>query len=159
MKKIFLMLLITTTLFSQENKIVDLLNNQLQKEIKTYRSQDTIKLIKPFHIDQNKKLSFEYEIYNNVREEWRILKYEVALNKINGFIKDVNVIFTTEQNDVLLSVKIYNIKKEFIEEVFYKKDMFFTEISFEQNNTNFRDDILAAFKKTGYTINSEYWYD
>lgn len=83
----------------------------------------------------------------------------MSLDKITGFIKDINVIFQTEEKNVLETIKIYNEKKELISTDIIDTNLFFTGINKEQNNTDFRDKIVKAFKKAGYVIDSQYWYD
>jgi len=145
--------------FSQEKKVVDLLNKQLMKEIKKFTNEDSLKIIQPFYINENKKLILEFEKYNSYNEKWEVIKSEVSLDKISGFIKDINVIFQTKENDVLETIKIYNEKKELISTDIIDTNLFFTGINKEQNNTDFRDKIVKAFKKAGYVIDSQYWYD
>ncbi len=145
--------------FSQEKKVVDLLNKQLMKEIKKFTNEDSLKIIQPFYINENKKLILEFEKYNSYNEKWEVIKSEVSLDKITGFIKDINVIFQTEEKDVLETIKTYNEKKELISTDIIDTNLFFTGINKEQNNTDFRDKIVKAFKKAGYVIDSQYWYD
>lgn len=145
--------------FSQEKKVVDLLNKQLMKEIKKFTNEDSLKIIQPFYINENKKLILEFEKYNSYNEKWEVIKSEVSLDKITGFIKDINVIFQTEEKDVLETIKTYNEKKELISTDIIDTNLFFTGINKEQNNTDFRDKIVEAFKKAGYVIDSQYWYD
>lgn len=145
--------------FSQEKKVVDLLNKQLMKEIKKFTNEDSLKIIQPFYINENKKLILEFEKYNSYNEKWEVIKSEVSLDKITGFIKDINVIFQTEEKDVLETIKTYNEKKELISTDIIDTNLFFTGINKEQNNTDFRDKIVKAFQKAGYIIDSQYWYD
>ncbi|WP_445457555.1 hypothetical protein [Flavobacterium sp. HNIBRBA15423] len=145
--------------FSQEKKVVDLLNKQLMKEIKKFTNEDSLKIIQPFYINESKKLILEFEKYNSYNEKWEVIKSEVSLDKITGFIKDINVIFQTEEKDVLETIKTYNEKKELISTDIIDTNLFFTGINKEQNNTDFRDKIVEAFKKAGYVIDSQYWYD
>lgn len=154
-----LFLLIGTNLFSQERKIVGLLNHKLSKEIKEAGNDDSLKFIQPFHIDENKKLTLEIEKYNIYMKRWEVIKTQVPLIKIKAFIKDINVIFRTGDNDVEVIIKTFNDHREIIRTDVNKTNMFFTEISREKNNEYFRDKILKAFKKAGYSIDSEFWYD
>lgn len=159
--KVFIIVfsLIVIDSYAQETKIVELLNKLLKKEIKKFKNEDSLKIIQPFYISENKKLILEFEKYNSYNEKWEVIKSEVSLDKITGFIKDINVIFLTEEKDVLETIKTYNEKKELISTDIIYTNLFFTGINKEQNNTGFRDKIVKAFQKAGYVIDSQYWYD
>ena len=159
--KVFIIVfsLIVIDSYAQETKIVELLNKLLKKEIKKFKNEDSLKIIQPFYISENKKLILEFEKYNSYNEKWEVIKSEVSLDKITGFIKDINVIFLTEEKDVLETIKTYNEKKELISTDKIDTNLFFTGINKEQNNTGFRDKIVKAFQKAGYVIDSQYWYD
>lgn len=143
--------------FSQEKKVVDLLNKQLMKEIKKFSDEDSLKIIQPFHVDESKKLVLEVEKYNSYSEQWEVIKAEVPLDKISGFIRDINVIFETEYNDVLETITTYNEKRELLTTNTRNTNMFFTQISKENNIKSFRNAVLKAFKRAGFSINSEFW--
>lgn len=143
--------------FSQEKKVVDLLNKQLMKEIKKFSDEDSLKIIQPFHVDESKKLVLEVEKYNSYSEQWEVIKAEVPLDKISGFIRDINVIFETEYNDVSETITTYNEKRELLTTNTLNTNMFFTQISKENNIKSFRNAVLKAFKRAGFSINSEFW--
>lgn len=143
--------------FSQEKKVVDLLNKQLMKEIKKFSDEDSLKIIQPFHVDESKKLVLEVEKYNSYNEQWEVIKAEVPLDKISGFIRDINVIFETEYNDVSETITTYNEKRELLTTNTRNTNMFFTQISKENNIKSFRNAVLKAFKRAGFSINSEFW--
>ncbi|CAM3943004.1 MULTISPECIES: hypothetical protein [Flavobacterium] len=143
--------------FSQEKKVVDLLNKQLMKEIKKFADEDSLKIIQPFYIDESKKLILEVEKYNTYNEQWEVIKAEVPLDKITGFIRDINVIFETEGKDVLETISTYNEKGELLTTNTHNTNLFFTQISKEDNTKSFRKAILRAFEKEGFSINSEFW--
>lgn len=143
--------------FSQEKKVVDLLNKQLMKEIKKFSDEDSLKIIQPFHVDESKKLVLEVEKYNSYSEQWEVIKAEVPLDKISGFIRDINVIFETEYNDVSETITTYNEKRELLMTNTRNTNMFFTQISKENNIKSFRNAVLKAFKRAGFSINSEFW--
>ncbi|KIX19983.1 hypothetical protein SY27_15795 [Flavobacterium sp. 316] len=143
--------------FSQEKKVVDLLNKQLMKEIKKFSDEDSLKIIQPFHVDESKKLVLEVEKYNSYSEQWEVIKAEVPLDKISGFIRDINVIFETEYNDVSETITTYNEKRELLTTNTRNTNMFFTQISKENNIKSFRNAVLKAFKRAGFSINSEFW--
>lgn len=161
MKKVIFILCLfgSISIFSQENKLVELLNNQLNKEIANYEKYDSLRVVQPFHIDENKKLVLETEKYISSMEQWIIMKQEVSLEEISSIGKDINIIFFTEGDKVLVTTKTYNEKRELVRTDITDKNMFFTELFEEKQNEKFRDKVIKVFKKAGYEINSEFWYD
>ncbi|WP_130735038.1 hypothetical protein [Flavobacterium sp. J27] len=155
----FVLLFFFKVALSQENKILNLLNDQLLSEIMNYEHEDSLTVIQPFHIDTAKKLSFKVAKYNPNLNQKEIITSEVALNEIIGFIKDINVIFSTENNMVIKKVQVYNEREELIDTYQEHSNLFFTEICKEQHNSDLQAKMLKAFKKAGYTITSEYWFD
>ena len=145
--------------FSQEKKVVYLLNKQLNKEIVKFANEDSVKVIEPFRIDESKKLTFVVEKFNSYRKQWEVIKTEVSLEKITGFLKDINVIFTTDGNDVLETITIYNEKREVLKTYTNTTNLFFTQISKEINNESFGKAIVKALKKAGFEINLDIWAD
>lgn len=156
----FIFIFFATISIAQEKKIVNLLNDQLRKEIREFSGVgDSMTLIKPFSIDENKILQFQVSVYNFETEETELISQEVVLDKITGFIKDINVIFETEKDAVKIKrVKLDKNNLEIFSDTSYYH-LFFTQINRERENENFRDKILEAFSKAGYKINSEFWAD
>lgn len=148
-------------IFSQKSNIVHLLNSQLKKELSMYRESnfDSLKIIQPFHIDHNKKLVLEVEKYIPHMDRWKTIKSEVPLHQIAGLLKDVNVLFLSNGENVLMTVKTFNKKRVLIRTDIKDTNLFFTEINKEQNNKKFRNQLVAAFKKAGYEIKSNTWLD
>lgn len=66
--------LIVIDSYAQEAKIVVLLNKQLKREIKKFTNEDSLKIIQPFYINENKKLILEFEKYNSYNEKWEVIK-------------------------------------------------------------------------------------
>jgi hypothetical protein len=97
-----------------------------------------------------------YDMYNS---EWRIVKQEVPLGKITGFVKDVNVIFETEPGAVTVTVQKFSEAGVLLNKETSNYNLFITEICKDQDNENFRDKILQSFEKTGYDIESRFWAD
>ncbi|MDX5418314.1 MAG: hypothetical protein LPK09_03790 [Hymenobacteraceae bacterium] len=145
--------------YSQENKITELLNKQLNAEIKEYNKADSLKVTHSFHINESKKLVLEVEKYNRYMERWEVIKSEAPLDKITGFVKDINVIFLTDGYQVLTTTKTYDLNRKLLRTDVADENMFFTQIFEEKDNQKFRDKIVSAFKKAGYKISSEHWYD
>jgi hypothetical protein len=145
--------------FSQQEKIVKLLNKQLNRELKQYTYDDSLKVLHSFVIDKNKVLSLEVRKYDMYNSEWRIVKQEVPLDKITGFIKDVNVIFETEPDAVTVTVQKFSEAGVLLNKDTSKYHLFFTEICKDQDTESFRNKIVQAFEKTGYAIESQVWAD
>lgn len=83
-----------------------------------------------------------------------IEKQEVELGKIKAIIKDINIIFETENDDVTVTTTEENGEKSV-----RKGDMFFLHLSGEQQNEYLADEIIRAFKKAGYEIEKRVWAD
>jgi hypothetical protein len=145
--------------FSQQDKIMKLLNKQLNSELKKYTYDDSLKVLHPFLIDKNNVLSLEVKKYDMYNSEWRIVKQDVPLDKITGFVKDVNVIFETEPDAVTVTVQKFSEAGVLLNKETSNYNLFITEICKDQDNENFRDKILQAFEKTGYDIESRFWAD
>ena len=157
---LFLVLLQSFFAFSQEKKIVKILNKELKKEIKGQFKNpnfdgDTISLVKEFTIDPNKILSVEIRRGNEMG--YSLEKQEVPLSKIKIIGKDINIILETEEKDVkTITKRTYkNQEKEAFEN---SSSMFFTYLHFP-NNEDVGDDLIKAFSKAGYKITKSYWYD
>lgn len=163
MKKIifaFCMLLTTGSLMAQEHKIVELLNAQLEKEISDYpNSGDSLAIIQPFRISKDKILSFEVVKFNAGKNEKEWIRREVSLDGITAFNKDINVVFVTRPDAVTITTKKPGIAGESVASNTESHLLFFTEISKEKDNEDYRDKMLRAFDKAGYEIKSEVWAD
>lgn len=162
MKNSLLLILIffATILSAQEKQITKLLNGQLRKEIQNYTGLgDSLILTKPFTIDENEILSFEISRFDFENNEKEFVRQEVQLNKITGFIKDINVIFETEKDAVTVTSIKYDRNGREISNETHTYHLFFTEINREKENENFRNKILKAFSRAGYKLNSEFWAD
>lgn len=162
MKIKFLLTLIFlgTILTAQEKKITKFLNDQLKKEIREFPGVgDSLNLIEPFQIDENKVLSFQVSKYNFETEETEFITQEVSLDKITGFVKDINIIFETEKDAVKVTTIKIDVNRQEISNQTYNYHLFFTEINKEKDNEYLRDKILDAFSKAGYIINSQFWAD
>lgn len=159
-KLLLILIFCTTILSAQERQIVKILNEQLRKEIKHYPGVgDSLKLIKPFSIDENKVLSFQVSKYNFETEETEFITQEVQLDKITGFVKDINIIFETENDAVKVTTIKTDANGQGISNQIYNYHLFFTEINKEKDNEYLRNEILNAFSKAGYIINSQFWAD
>ncbi|VBB45010.1 exported hypothetical protein [uncultured Paludibacter sp.] len=165
MKHIFISVLLLVTLFlnAQNNleNISKALNSQLKKELKKYprNEQDSFQVLDFFKIDSMKNLSLRVKWYNPYIKQYTVTLSEVPLEKITTIGKDINVVFFTEENSVkTTTTQIQANGKASTPEIIYS-NMFFTEINKEQQNRRFRDKIIKIFKKAGYEISFEIWYD
>lgn len=159
-KLLMILIFFGTILSAQEKQITKFLNEQLRNEIKEFPGVgDSLTLLKPFEIDENKVLKFQVSKYNFETNENEIITQEVALDKITGFVKDINIIFETEKD----AVKVTSINTDSngleVSNQNYDYHLFFTEINKEKDNEYLRDKILDAFSKAGYRINSNFWAD
>lgn len=105
MKNLFTISLVlyTTFSFGQTDKIVQLLNQQFDKEQKMYDADyesDKPTLVQPFQI-KNDTLSVEFSYQTDGNKE-HIVHYlrEIYLKDIEGFAKDINVLFTAKEASV-----------------------------------------------------------
>lgn len=147
---------------AQNNQITKLLNDQLQKEYnQLYDAEEkvTFKIVEYFTINDG-VLTFAYTTYNPYSEEVDTVICSVPLAKISQVGKDVNVFFSTSgTKDIILKQVSYDKEGNKIRENITTSDFMLTQINKEKNNENLRDKLIKAFKKAGYTITSEFWYD
>ena len=144
---------------AQEKKIEQLLNDQLQKELKLYPGEDSMVVLQPFKINEKKELSIKFKRTNVHIGESEIITRTVSLGKIKSLVKDINVLFETESDDVTIVTS--TLAKDGTEKssTTERYELFFTEINKDQNNEGFRDKLIAAFKKAGYKIDCSIWAD
>lgn len=144
--------------YAQENKIVKLLNDQLQKELKLYPDSSLV-LLQPFEINDRKELSVKFKTSNPNLGESDITTATVHLAKVKSLVKDINVLFETEDDAVTLVTSTTTEDGIVRPSETAHSNLFFTGISKETNNESFRDKLLAAFKKAGYKIGCTIWAD
>lgn len=164
MKKFLVVALLIIGYFAQaqNSQITKLLNDQLQKEYnQLYEAEEkaTFKIVEYSTINDG-ILAFSYTTYNSYSEEVDTFTRSVPLAKISQVGKDINVFFSTSGlKDVTLTQVSYDKEGNKIRENITTSDFMLTEIKKEKNNEKFRDKLIKAFKKAGYTITSEFWYD
>ena len=163
-KKILLvwLLLFSSLMFAQNKKIVEILNKQLQTEYNKYYDEFDkayFKLLEPYKIDDKGILSFKFSEFPNHYNGKTIVKRSVPLNKILKIDKDMNLVFFTEGEDVLEQIEVFDENNKLIEERINKKTIFQTYINKEKNNERLKKSLLKAFKKAGFEVTNEYWYD
>ena len=145
---------------AQDSKIVQLLNSQLQKELKSYPNDDSMVVLQPFKINEKKELSVKFKRTNVNTGESEIITRRVYLGKIKSLVKDINVLFETEADAVtIVTTTIANDGTVKPEITTMNYDLFFTEINRDRDNEDFRDKLITAFKKAGYKIDCTIWAD
>ena len=158
---VFALLLFQSFIFAQEKELLKILNTELKKEVKNqFQSSnfngDTISIIKPFTINEQKILSFEIQKTSPYLSGIQIIRQEVPLNKIVKIGKDINVIFVTEGDAVISTSKIIG-KDATAEKV--AGYLFFLFLSNEKHNEHLGISIQKAFEKAGYSVTKDFWYD
>lgn len=154
-----LLLLTFGKVHAQEKKIVQLLNSQLQKELKLYPNEDSLVVLQPFKINELKELSVKFKRTNVHIGESEIITRTVSLNKIKSLVKDINVLLETEADAVTIVTTTIAEDGTVKPETRTSYDLFFTEINKESGNEDFRDKLITAFKKAGYKIDCTIWAD
>lgn len=144
---------------AQEKTIVKLLNDQLQRELKLYSNDDSLVVLQPFKINEKKELSLKFTRTNVHIGEREIITRTVALGKVKSLVKDINVLFETEEDAVTIVTSTITQDGTTKPETTEHYDLFFTEINREGDNEGFRDKLLAAFQKAGYKIECTIWAD
>jgi hypothetical protein len=164
MKKLALLFLIFTfgtSSFGQEKKLLKILNKELKKEVKNQLQSknfngDTLVIIKPFTINEQKTLSFEVRKSNYYQEGYEIIKQEIPLKSITSVGKDINVFFQSEGNSVITTTKKFATKESTDTKT---RDIFFLFLSIEKQNEKLGIDLQNALLKAGIKVDKEFWYD
>ena len=144
---------------AQEKTIVQLLNKQLQKELKLDPNDSSLVVLQPFKINEKKELSVKFKTTNVHMGESYIITRTVHLGKIKSLVKDINVLFETEDNDVTIVTTTITNDGTVKPETTMSYGLFFTEINKDRDNEDFRDKLITAFKKAGYKIDCTIWAD
>ncbi len=149
----------SVNVFSQkQNEIEKRLNIELNKELKlqkeaSYFEADTLIVVEPYKIENN-ILSVTVKKRSYYTKEFYLEKQEIDLDKITSIIKDINVIFETDNDAVKITQTDFEGKittRNF--------NLFFLHLSTEKNNEFLAKNIIKAFKKEGYTIENRFWFD
>lgn len=165
--------------YSQNNKFVKLLNKELKKELKRieknpdaeklevvqfYKLRDSIVVAEEYQEDPQvtkrilqtdlKMLSVEIKKKNESTGKFYIEKQEVSLGEILKIQKDINILFTTANDEVLVTILDENGTKET-----YRTDQFFLYLREEKENEDFADKIVKAFNKLNYSLKKGIWAD
>lgn len=157
MKKFLLLFLLVTSQlsFSQSQKIAQLLNKQLQKEMTHFYTDEEKKnfiVTEPFRIDENNILHFGFTVIKNIDSEKMSIKRETPLDKIVALNKDLNVYFQTLGNDVIETQTTYDKKGNVLQIKTEQTHLFITEINREHYPNRFMKRLAKAFKKVGYSL-------
>lgn len=144
---------------AQDKAIVKLLNSQLEREMKLYPGEDSLVVLQPFEINEKKELTLKIRRTNGYLGETETITRTVSVNKIKSLVKDINVLFETEDDAVTIVTSKVAKDGTVIADTAEQYNLFFTEINKEGDNEDFRDKLLAAFKKAGYKIECTIWAD
>lgn len=164
-KKFYIVLLlfgVFSLFFGQQKTILQILNRELKNEVKNQlRSPnfdgDTIRIIKPFTINESKILSYEIKKTSPYIEGFQIIKQEVPLKLIKVILKDINVILLTEEDVVRTTT--YHSKNGGSQEKTSFGNLFFLGLSLEKQNEFLATEIQKAFKNAGIALEKTHWYD
>ena len=181
MKSVIVLLLILQSFFaySQNNKLIKLLNTELNKELKRieknseaekfevvqfYNLRDSIVVMEEYKEDPQamrrilqadlKILSVEIKKKNESTGKFYTEKQEVSLGEIQKIQKDINILFTTTSNAVLVTAFDEKGEKET-----YRTDQFFLHLNQEKNNEHFADELVKKFNATGNFVEKGIWAD
>lgn len=155
----WILLLCCNLLFSQkESEIEKILNNELKREIDRKINNpsftgDTLIVLQPFLV-KNNILSIIIKKKSYYDDTYIVEKQEVPLDKILTIIKDINILFETQPEAVLITQTDANGK---ISKNNYH--LFFLHLSEEKDNEKLGDKIVRKFKKAGVFIEKSYWFD
>ena len=160
--KFFLLLLLWffgSECLGQTDKISHLLNKQFQKEQKIYATDEKPIRVQPFQII-NDSLQVEVGVKaDEMKEEIWYFNRKVHLKDIDGFIKDINVLFTANQDSVKETISKKDKKGNVLETRTHYTHLFFTELGKDPKDKSLQKKMMAAFKKAGYTLSGEYWFN
>lgn len=148
---------------AQEKQLLKVLNDELQKQSKyQFKSpafgDDTIKILQPFTISDDKVLSLRIRQYQPHLDGYIDWLQEVPLKKILTIDKDMNVIFRTNADDVRSTVTRHT-KDEEPKLLVENTNLFFLYFFTPNNNEALGKKIRQAFHAAGYSIEVEFWAD
>jgi len=181
MKSVITLLFIIQSFFvySQNNKLIKLLNTELKKELKRidknpeaekfevvqfYQLRDSVAVMEEYKEDPQatrrilqadlKILSVEIKKKNESTGKFYTEKQEVSLGMIEKIQKDINILFTTQKDAVLVTTINENGEKES-----YRTDQFFLHLKQQKNNEDFADKLVKKFNATGNFLEKGIWAD
>ena len=164
---------------AQHEKLVKFLNKELKKELKRidknpnaekfeviqfYQLRDSVIVMEENQEDPQavrrimradlKILSVKKKKKNEYSGKYYTEKQEVSLGTIEKIQKDINILFTTEKDAVLVTTLNENGEKEI-----YRTDQFFLHLNQEKNNEHFADELVKKFNATGNFVEKGIWAD
>ena len=164
LKKFFIASLLlgwSTLIFGQEKTILKIINSELKKEVKNQLkspnfSGDTIQIVEPFTINEQQILSFTIKKTSPYFNGVQLVKQEVPLKSILKVGKDINVIFETINDAVKTTTTSIDKETKVQTSTGF---LFFLYLSNEKQNEELGIKLHDAFKKAGYNVAKDYWYD
>lgn len=159
-KLLLILLFVSALCVAQTEKITKLLNKQFKAEQKYYEADDESKptLVEPFSI-RNDTLSFAFSLPGDEPGETQIIHRQVHLKDIEEFLKDINILFVTHKDAVRETHTVVNDKGEMLSSSEKFSYLFFTELSKDPYDGSLCSQMSVAFKKAGYKIVCEGWYN
>ncbi|TDX83319.1 hypothetical protein [Epilithonimonas xixisoli] len=156
---VLLIICLFQNIYAQESEIVKILNQNLKEDLEIKAEynhfDDTLRIIKPYAI-ANGILSIEIESKKgNIHY---VEKREVPISEIDAVEKDINVIFSANNDAV-------KITTTYLKKLYDEKDgtetssLFFTGIRLQRQNKFLGESLQKAFEKAGYKIELGSWYD
>lgn len=165
----FFLLLLPISFFSQTKEITKILNAELEKEIQhqfdtiladdSYfvRIADTLTVMQYFEIkDGILSLVVKKPFYYG--GGYQIEKQAVRLSDIVSVGKDIQVIFDSDHAAVQVSRTHYYDDGR-VETTSQFETYLATYLSFAKQNEYLADALIAAFRKAGFKIEKNSWYD
>ncbi len=160
MKNIVLLFFLLISQFSiaQNQKIAQLLNQQLQKEMTHFyneKERENFTVTEAFRIDENNILHFGYTIKSYDGGKISIYS-QIPLNKIMNIGRDYNIYFESLDNDVTETQTHYDKNGIILRTKTDKTHLFSTEINKESYPHRFMKQMAKAIAKAGYDIECSY---
>ena len=160
MKNIVLLFFLLISQFSiaQNQKIAQLLNQQLQKEFTHFyneKERENFTVTEAFRIDENNILHFGYTIKSYDGGKISIYS-QIPLNKIMNIGRDYNIYFESLDNDVTETQTHYDKNGIILRTKTDKTHLFSTEINKESYPHRFMKQMAKAIAKAGYDIECSY---
>ena len=164
LKKFFIASLLlgwSSLIFGQEKTILKIINSELKKEVKNQLkspnfSGDTIQIVEPFTINEQQILSFTIKKTSPYFNGVQLVKQEVPLKSILKVGKDINVIFETVNDAVKTTTTSIDKETKVQTSTGF---LFFLYLSNEKQNEELGIKLQDAFKKAGYNVAKDYWFD
>ncbi|MBO9659860.1 MAG: hypothetical protein J7527_13655 [Chitinophagaceae bacterium] len=144
---------------AQVKEIVKVLNREQLKDLQAREKGleqscgEQFELVRKFQVEGN-VLSIEVRRANGDSTEFYIEKQEVDLSKVKAIVKDINVLFQTDDDAVTITTTYASGKKDFD-----KGSTFFLYLSCGKENEALAKRIAKAFKKAGWPIEIGVWAD